>query len=419
MKQSMGTREHERKEGLQDPCLAFLPFDAPLVPARLVLRRDRFLCEAILERSDSLAVKSEGDAKPQRADTVQGEVPANPEGIELCHAHCVNPGRMEAFVLPGARIWLEPSSNPRRKLRYTWELLEYPTSEGRSVLCGTNTARPNKIVRKVLEARALPGLDDFVAFTPETTVTAGDLEGSGWVDSVRGAQRSPATRVDFLLQLPRGRKHFVEVKNCHSVLEGVGYFPDSVSERAARHVAKLAALVRAGHVCTVLFVVQRDDVVTAVRPSDFHDPVFACACRRAASEGVCFRALKVRCSVEGSHVVGELPVDLVPYDTSGVAEEWARNRDSTGWVRSASGTVVGNAPFPHNVPRVAPRKRPAPQTESNRRAVVRKSKYFAAPSSGSERRRSNGMRPQAEPAPGASVVRPGVDDSPEPAPDLT
>ena len=38
--------------------------------------------------------------------------------------------------------------------------------------------------------------------------------------------------------------HYVEVKNCHLVYsDGWGYFPDSVSERASRHVEALAALV--------------------------------------------------------------------------------------------------------------------------------------------------------------------------------
>ena len=52
----------------------------------------------------------------------------------IVDAHCVNPGRMEGLVQPGAKAWVSgvpPDS--KRKLRYTLELLEI---DGRFVEAG-------------------------------------------------------------------------------------------------------------------------------------------------------------------------------------------------------------------------------------------------------------------------------------------
>ena len=92
----------------------------------------------------------------------------------------------------------------------------------------------------------------------------------------------PRCRIDFWLREGGGAEHWLEVKNCHLVngQDGFGYFPDSVSERASRHLRTLDALAaRRGHRVTVVFVVQRADVRCGVRPSDFHDPAFAATCR--------------------------------------------------------------------------------------------------------------------------------------------
>eukprot|EP00746_Dinoflagellata_sp_MGD_P148457 gnl/MRDRNA2_/MRDRNA2_80669_c0_seq2.p1 gnl/MRDRNA2_/MRDRNA2_80669_c0~~gnl/MRDRNA2_/MRDRNA2_80669_c0_seq2.p1 ORF type:complete len:276 (+),score=41.80 gnl/MRDRNA2_/MRDRNA2_80669_c0_seq2:559-1386(+) len=145
----------------------------------------------------------------------------------------------------------------------------------------------------------------------------------------------------------------IEVKNCHMVYEdGFAYFPDSISERACKHVQELAELVEQGHLCTVLFVVQREDVQFGVRPSDFHHPEFAQACRAAGLKGVHFCGLKVNCSTGGFEVEKLLDVDLQEYDTAEIARQWESNRPTTGWIRTFGvngGTLVANAPFPHNL----------------------------------------------------------------------
>jgi sugar fermentation stimulation protein A len=255
-----------------------LPHPWPLLPGRLVDRYERFIAEIDLDTG--------------------GRV----------RAHCVNPGRMEGQVRPGARAWVwQVPEDSKRKLRYTWELVE---EEGRIV--GANTTAPNRVVEALLAAKVLPGLRRYRELRRE----------------VAYAERS---RVDFLLN--GATPHYVEVKNAHLRYEdGRGYFPDSVSARASHHLEALAGVVAGGAKATVLFTIQRPDV-RAIRPSILHDPRFAEAARAAGEAGVRFRAVTIEASPEAYRVMREIPVDLQPHDIE-AHERWrAQKLRWSGWRR--------------------------------------------------------------------------------------
>ena len=55
-------------------------------------------------------------------------------------AHCPNTGSMKGCSESGQPVYLSLHDNPRRKLKYTWELIEMPTS-----LVGVNTLVPNRL----------------------------------------------------------------------------------------------------------------------------------------------------------------------------------------------------------------------------------------------------------------------------------
>ena len=240
-------------------------------------------------------------------------------GRSVVRAHCVNPGRMEGMVVPGARVWL--SEAPGRHLPWTWELVEL---EGR--LVGANTALPNKLVGEVLRRRLLPGLDDAIAVHSERVFGRGH-------------------RVDFIVESARGA-HYVEVKNCHLVYpDGCGYFPDSVSARATTHVAALTRLVKKGIPATVVFTLQRDDAVM-MRPSALHDPKFASAMRLAVRAGLTARAVRLVPTLEGIRFDGEVPVDVRGSDLK-MTRIWSSAYDSTsGWVRKDGGVSGRAIPSP-------------------------------------------------------------------------
>lgn len=225
-------------------------------------------------------------------------------------AHCVNTGRMEGLTLPGRTVYLSPADNPKRKLPYTWELVKVG-----KIMVGANTAIPNVLVGAMIRERVLPGLDDWSELVPEKRV-------------------GEKSRTDFWLQTPAG-EHYVEVKNCHLVYpDRRGYFPDSVSARAAKHMGELAHLAGQGHRCTVLFTGQRADT-EAIRPSDAHDPEYAVAARKAAEAGVVFRALRIRPTPKALVVEEEIPVELAPYDLAAPIKWREELRgEAPGWTAS-------------------------------------------------------------------------------------
>lgn len=255
-----------------------IPHAQPLRECRFVARYDRFIADVEL---------ADGRVVP---------------------AHCVNPGRMEGLVRPGARAWVSPAPpGSKRKLQWTLELLEL---EGRYV--GANTVVPNRIAEQLIRARLIPGL-------------------KRWRGLRREVPYGERSRIDILLE---GKQdHLVEVKNCHLVYpDHCAYFPDSVSERAARHLRELADHIGKGYRCTVLFVLQRTDG-RALRPSRLHDPEFARAATEAHAAGVNFRAVQVNPTPEGYVFHRTIPVYLSPYDEARIEPYRTALDKFSGWKR--------------------------------------------------------------------------------------
>jgi sugar fermentation stimulation protein A len=100
----------------------------------------------------------------------------------------------------------------------------------------------------------------------------------------------------------------LEVKSVTLVEEGVGLFPDAVTERGARHVRELAEITgRDGWKAAVLFVLQRS-AADEIRAARRIDPRFADALTLAANAGV--RVFGRRCEVlpEGVELGQAVPV---------------------------------------------------------------------------------------------------------------
>lgn len=116
-----------------------------------------------------------------------------------------------------------------------------------------------------------------------------------------------------------GRSHLftspkaeAEEKTCPPQGAGrIALFPDTVSDRAQRHVRELTALARAGGRAVLAFVVQRGDCC-AFAPCHEKDPKYGRLVLEAAEAGVGLVA--VACALdEGKGVVrlqGQLPVRL-------------------------------------------------------------------------------------------------------------
>jgi sugar fermentation stimulation protein A len=212
-----------------------------------------------------------------------------PDGSRVT-AHCPNTGSMMGCALAGSRVWLSTSDNPARKYRHTWELVE---SDG--TLVGIHTGRSNHLVLEAVTSGRLAGLAGYTSLRTEVPY--------GGVDGRR-------SRIDLLLAAPDRPPCFVEVKNVTAaVADGIGYFPDAVTARGAKHVDEMAAEVAAGNRAVLVFCVQRDDV-RAVRPADHIDPEYGRRLRSAVAAGVEVVAWGAEVRTTGIRLVRQLPVEL-------------------------------------------------------------------------------------------------------------
>lgn len=183
------------------------------------------------------------------------------EDGRIVQAHCPNSGSMKTCLGEGWPVMLSDSNNPKRKLRYTWEMVH----NGRCWI-GINTHLANAIVAEAIEREKIPELAGYGQLRRE----------------VRYGQNS---RVDILLT---GNKHtcYVEVKNVTLVEEDGFYkFPDSVTVRGLKHLDELAAMVKEGHRAVMLFLIQRSDG-TSFKPAQEIDPAYSARLSEVAGQGV-------------------------------------------------------------------------------------------------------------------------------------
>ena len=193
-------------------------------------------------------------------------------------AHCPNPGAMLGLNTPGLGVWLSDSENPKRKLRWTLELVEVDGG-----LVGINTLLPNRLVSEALAADAIREL-------------------SGYGLHRREVRMGEASRVDFVLEGQGRPRCWLEVKNVHLRRTGdLAEFPDCVAARSARHLRELTARVAEGDRAVQLFIVQRTDCQAFAACADL-DPVYASGLTAAAEAGV--EVLVYACDI----AVGEIAV---------------------------------------------------------------------------------------------------------------
>ena len=67
-------------------------------------------------------------------------------GNNIVTAHCPNTGSMMGLLNKGNKVWLSRSDNPKRKLRYTLQIIEDNKTK-----VGINTHLTNKIVFEALK----------------------------------------------------------------------------------------------------------------------------------------------------------------------------------------------------------------------------------------------------------------------------
>lgn len=240
-----------------------------LISAKLIRRYKRFLADVSLDDGTVLTV------------------------------HCPNTGSMKNCQEEGAQVWLSESNNPKRKYRHTWEMIK--TSRGHFI--GINTGKANDLVTVAIEKGKIESLIGYSKLRRE--VKYGDEN----------------SRIDIFLEghVPgegkgKGKADcYVEVKSVTLLEEpfsrGVGFFPDAISERGAKHLRELMLMRAQGYRAVLFFCVQHTGI-REVRPADHIDETYGRLIREASSRGVEVIAHKARKTPNGLTLSGSIPVVL-------------------------------------------------------------------------------------------------------------
>ena len=170
-------------------------------------------------------------------------------GKNTVTAHCPNTGSMMGLLKKGSRVWLTKSNDPKRKLKYTLQIIQDRNSK-----VGINTHLTNKIVFDALNERKIQSFKNLDMIKQE--VKFGEN-----------------TRFDFLI-VEGTRKSFVEVKNVTlSRKKGVAEFPDAITSRGLKHIKELLKAEKKGFEIYFIYVIQREDCIKFELASDI-DPEY-------------------------------------------------------------------------------------------------------------------------------------------------
>ena len=150
-------------------------------------------------------------------------------------SHCPNTGSMIGLLNKGNKVWLSKTDNPKRKLKYTLQIIQDNKAK-----VGINTHLTNKIVSDSLKDNLINELKNLKNIEQEVKF-------------------GKNTRFDFFAT-KNTEKYFIEVKNVTlSRRKGIAEFPDAVTTRGLKHINELLKASKRGYKIYLLFIVQRED----------------------------------------------------------------------------------------------------------------------------------------------------------------
>lgn len=210
-----------------------MKFNPPLIGGTLIKRYKRFLADVRLDSG------------------------------EVVTAHCANTGAMSGCAGPGFRVWLSYHDDPKRKLAYSWQLAQ----DADVNWIGINTHNANKLVAEAWQQGRIPELAGYQNMQQEVRY---------------GEEKS---RIDLLLSGEQMPDCYVEVKSVTLLEQGMGYFPDAVTERGHKHLRELMKLPQQGLRAVLLFCVQHSGI-TQVRAAEHIDAEYARLLKEAIAQGL-------------------------------------------------------------------------------------------------------------------------------------
>tara|TARA_B100002052_G_scaffold284523_1_gene296503 strand:+ start:68 stop:763 length:696 start_codon:yes stop_codon:yes gene_type:complete len=204
---------------------------------------------------------------------------------QIITAHCPNTGSMFGLLKKGNKVWLSKSDNPKRKLRYTLEIIQVNKSK-----VGINTHLTNKIVYHALQNNLIKEFNHNLEIRPETKF-------------------GKNTRFDFLVSNKR-YKAFIEVKNVTlSRRKNLAEFPDAITLRGLKHINELIKASRKGYKIFILYLIQRDDCKLFSIAKDI-DPIYAEAVNKAVKKKLNVLCYDCKFSLKGIRLNNKIKLKI-------------------------------------------------------------------------------------------------------------
>jgi sugar fermentation stimulation protein A len=178
---------------------------------------------------------------------------------EIVVAHTSNSGSMKSCLEEGAEVYLTYVDDPKRKTKYTWEMIKINGS-----WVGINTAVPNLLVYEAVKSQQIA-----------------DLRGYSFV---KREVKFDDSRFDVFAS-NEAEECFIEVKNVSMKVGEYARFPDAVTTRGKKHLNTLMRVKKEGKRAVMVYVIQRTDVTTFAPAFDI-DPEYAKSLQEAYENGV-------------------------------------------------------------------------------------------------------------------------------------
>ena len=195
-------------------------------------------------------------------------------------AHCPNTGSMFGLLKEGNEAWISKANDPKRKLKFTLEILKV-----NQILVGVNTHRANRIVEHGLKNKLI---NEFKL-----------------IKNIKAEFKfSKDTRFDFLCD-----KKILEVKNVTLTRQpNLAEFPDAVTTRGSKHLAKLIDSIDKNYEPYVLFLTQIQGINNYRIAKDI-DKDYYQKYLKAKKAGVKF--LAYRCHLNSKEIKIEKKINII------------------------------------------------------------------------------------------------------------
>ena len=203
---------------------------------------------------------------------------------KIITAHCPNTGSMMGLLNKGNKTWFSVSNNPKRKLRYSLEIIRVGKS-----LVGINTLLTNKLVFEALKSKKIKSLIRFDNIKVE-------------------AKFSNSTRFDFLISNIK-EKCLLEVKNVTLLRnDNMAEFPDAITSRGTKHLTELINAKKRGFQSYIIYLIQRQDC-KAFKIAEDIDIKYKIAFDKAIKAGV--KILCYDCKINDEEIKLNNQIELI------------------------------------------------------------------------------------------------------------